>query len=65
MQNVLSLRERQRVRRPERESPHAGGTSDAESHAHRTRQRVGGQTNVQGLRVTGVTAVWTVLGDVF
>jgi len=54
MQNVLSRREGQRVRRSERESPHPGGASDAESHAHQTRQRVGGQPDAHGPRVVGL-----------
>src|SRR5580693_9504807 len=54
MQNVLSQREGQRVRRPERESPHAGGASDAESHPHRTWQRASGQANAQGPGVLGL-----------
>src|SRR3984885_15602724 len=53
MQSVLSQRAGQRVRRPERESAHAGGASDAEPHPHRTRQRASGQANAQGPRVVG------------
>jgi hypothetical protein len=51
---VLSHRESQRVRRPERESPHAGGASDANSCPHRTRQRIGGQAASKDPRVVGL-----------